>query len=201
MLATNEIRPSQTRPHHDTRSRFNLDMKASLFTVQAFASGIASVIAHSPKFAIRDMSSDVVFDLGALEKSSVTASIRLGSLEIMDEVSGTDRREIERVMFDEVLENKLYPTAEFRSSRVSATKTGENMYRVIIAGELSLHGITRGLGFESQMVVGEETLRLQGSFAAMQSDYGLKIASVANGTLKLKNELKFGFFLVARRKS
>jgi len=182
------------------RSYFDLDIKASLFTVQAFASGIVAVIAHSPKFAIRDVSSDVSFDLDAIERSSVTASVRLGSLEIMDEVNGGDRREIERVMFDEVLESKIYPTAEFRSTRISAAKTGENMYRVTVGGELSLHGVTRGVGFESQLVTGEDTLRLHGSFALMQSDYGLKIASVANGTLKLKNELKFGFFLVARRK-
>jgi polyisoprenoid-binding protein YceI len=185
----------------DVSSHFQIDMKASLFTVQAFASGIIAVIAHSPKFAIRDVSSDVLFDLASIERSSVSASIRLRSLEIMDEVTNSDRREIERVMFDEVLETPIYPTAEFRSSHVAATKTGENMYRINVRGELSLHGITRGLGFESQLVAGEDTLRMQGSFALLQSDYSLKIASVANATLKLKDELKFGFFLVARRKA
>jgi polyisoprenoid-binding protein YceI len=184
----------------ETATHFGLDNKASLFTVQAFASGIIAVIAHSPKFAMRDAQGDFRMDLEAMERSSVYMSVRLSSLEIMDEVDNSERREIERVMFDEVLENKLYPITEFRSSRVSATKTGENMYRALVTGDLSLHGVTRSIGLESQIVAGEDTLRMQGAFSLLQSEYGLRIASVANGTLKLKDQLKFGFFLVARRK-
>jgi polyisoprenoid-binding protein YceI len=186
---------ARTVPAH-----FAIDVKASLFTVQAFASGIAAVVAHSPKFAMRELSGELTFDASAIEKSSVRASVKLSSLEIMDEVSSTDRREIERVMFDEVLENDVYPTAAFRSARVSGTKAAENMYRIAVGGEMTLHGVTRSVQFDSQIVAGEETLRAQGAFALLQSDFGLKIATVASGTLKLKDELKFGFFLVARRK-
>jgi polyisoprenoid-binding protein YceI len=179
---------------------FAIDATASLVTVQAFASGIVAVIAHSPKFAMRDVSGEIRFNGDAIENSSVRTSIRLGSLEIMDEVSTMDRREIERVMFDEVLEKSRYPTADFRSSRVGATKISDSVYRTQIVGDLNLHGVTRGLTFESQVVAGEDTLRAQGAFSLTQTDFGLKIASIANGALKLKDELKFGFFLVARRK-
>jgi hypothetical protein len=34
----------------------------------------------------------------------------------------------------------------------------------------------------------------------MQSDYGLRIASVAGGTLKLKDELRCAYFILGRRK-
>jgi len=110
-----------------------------------------------------------------------------------------ERLEIERVMFDEVLEKMQYPKAQYRSSNVSALKTAENMYRVNVKGDLALHGITRGVGLEAQVVVGEETLRAQGSFAINQSDFELKIASVAGGTLKIKDELKFAYFILGRR--
>jgi polyisoprenoid-binding protein YceI len=184
----------------DGKVHFEMDMKASLLTVQAFAAGIVSVIAHSPKFAIRDVAGDILFDPKTIENSSLRASIKLGSLEIMDEVNTMERREIERVMFDEVLEKSIYPTAEFRTTRVSAAKTGENMYRLNLGADMTLHGISRGMMFDSQLVAGEDTLRAQGSFSLLQSDFNLKIASVANGTLKLKDELKFGFFVIARRK-
>jgi len=45
-----------------------------------------------------------------------------------------ERLEIERVMFDEVLEKMQYPKAQYRSSNVSALKTAENMYRVNVKG-------------------------------------------------------------------
>jgi hypothetical protein len=36
--------------------------------------------------------------------------------------------------------------------------------------------VTRGVGLQAQVVAGEDTLRAQGSFTLMQSDYGLRIA-------------------------
>ena len=184
----------------DSPANFTIDTRASLFTVQAFASGIVAVVAHSPKFAMREVLGEIRMDPKVIVNSSVRASVRLGSLEITDEVTSAERREIERVMFEEVLQKNTYPTAEFRSVRITGLETGANMYRITMRGDVSLHGITRGLSFDSQVVAGQDTLRAQGSFSLLQSDFGLRIASVAGGTLKLKDELKFGFFLVARRK-
>jgi hypothetical protein len=44
-------------------------------------------------------------------------------------------------------------------------------------------------------------VRAQGTFSILQSDFGLKIASVAGGTLKLKDQLKFAYFLIGRRQA
>src|SRR5277367_4419860 len=178
---------------------FVIDARASLFTVQALASGIVAVVAHSPKFAIRDIDGAVEFLPDTLQSSSLHMTINATSLEIMDEVGKADRREIERVMFDEVLEKNSYPKIEYQSSRATAAKTAENTFRVNIAGDLTLHGTTRGLGVEAQVVAGEDTLRAQGAFTLLQSDFGLRIASVAGGTLKLQDELKFSFFILCRR--
>ena len=180
-------------------AHFAIDARASLFTVQAFAAGIVAVVAHSPKFAIREMVGEMEFVPETMEKASLQLTINVGSLEIMDEVSAMDRREIERVMFDEVLQKSVYPRIEYKSSRTSASKTGENVFRVNVNGDLTLHGITRGVGLEAQVVAGEDTLRAQGSFTLMQSDYGLRIASVAGGTLKLKDELRCAYFILGRR--
>jgi polyisoprenoid-binding protein YceI len=114
-------------------------------------------------------------------------------------VNKSERREIDRVMFDEVLEKAIYPTVEYNSSRVTASKTSENVYRVNVMGDLTLHGVTRGVSLDAQVATGEEALRAQGSFALMQSDFGLKIASIAGGTLKLRDELKFSYFILGRR--
>lgn len=187
-------------PVKEALAHFSIDAGKSLFTVQAFAAGIASVVAHSPKFAIRDIVGDIRFVPGSLQDASVELAINVGSLEIMDEVSVSERREIERVMFDEVLENRRFPKAEYRSTSVTPTKIGENMYRLSVKGDLTLHGITRGVLLESQVMVGDDSFRAQGSFAISQLDFGLKIASVAGGTLKIKDELKFVYFILGRRR-
>jgi polyisoprenoid-binding protein YceI len=180
-------------------AQFSIDAQASLFTVQAFASGIVAVVAHSPKFAIRNFSGNIAFEPENLDEASLDLAVKVSSLDLLDEVRSNERREIEKVMFDEVLEPGRYPTVTYKTSRVTAIKTAPNTYRLTLLGDLSLHGVTRGQKIESQVMIGEETLKAQGSFSVMQSDFNLKIASVAGGSLKLKDELKCSYFIAARR--
>jgi polyisoprenoid-binding protein YceI len=187
-------------PAKDPENLFAMDARASLFTVQGFATGIAAVVAHSPKFAVRDFVGEIRFAPDAAQNASVQMTINRSSLEIIDEVTRSERREIERVMFEEVLESRFYPKIEYRSTRVNATKLSENIYRIVVGGELTLRGIGRTVGLDAQVVSGEDAIKAQGSFSVLQSDFGLKIASVAGGSLKMKDELKCGYFIVARRR-
>ena len=181
--------------------RYSIDAQANLFTVQAFASGIASVVAHSPKFAIRSFFGEAAFTPEPIGDSSLELTIKLSSLDLMDDVRSTERREIERVMFDKVLETNRCATVRFKSTQVTGIKLNENMFRLNVMGELRLHGITRGMHIESQVMKGEDTMKAQGSFSMLQSDYGLKIASLAGGSLKLKDELKCAYFVAGRREN
>jgi hypothetical protein len=47
---------------------------------------------------------------------------------------------------------------------------------------------------------GGESLRANGEFTVRQTDYRIKLVSVAGGALKLKDELKFQFDIVATRR-
>lgn len=180
-------------------NRFVFDPKASQLTVHAFASGLASVVAHNPKFAIQEFSGEAKFQSGTLAQAAVRMDIKVGSMALMDEVSEYDRREIQRVTFEEVLESESFPRIEFQSSQVIVTKVSENLYKAAITGDLTLHGVTNAQRFEAQVVAGEDSLRGYGNFAVKQTSFGIRIASIANGTLKMKDELKIAFFIIARK--
>jgi polyisoprenoid-binding protein YceI len=180
-------------------ARYLLDKNASRFTVRAFASGMLSVLGHSPVIAIRDFTGEASFDPAAPEKASLRIQIRADSLEVTGEISSKDRREIESTMNQKVLESSKYPAIVYESAGVSADKLAEGRYRVTVNGNLSLHGTTRGLPVTTQVSVASDLLRASGEFSILQSDYGIPLVSVAGGTLKLKDELKFTFDMVARK--
>jgi polyisoprenoid-binding protein YceI len=182
-----------------THVRYVMDTKASQFIAHAFASGLVAVAAHNPKFAIRDFEGEARFIPETIGDAWLRVKIRPSSLEIMDEVSATDRREIERVMFQEALESDLFREISFESSQISAAKVSENLFQARVAGELTLHGVTQHHNFNAQVVVGEDTLRAYGDFTVKQTAYGIRIASVAGGTLKMKDEVRLSFFIVARK--
>lgn len=188
-------------PAASTRSAgaasYKIDASQSRFMVRAFAGGFLSAFAHDHNIAIREFGGEVHFTYGSVEPASLQLKIKSASLAVTDKVSATDRQKIEGTMRDEVLEVDKYPEIVFRSTNVSATKTGEGQYQAKVAGDLTLHGVTRPLTITAQLEFGDAVLRARGGFSLKQSSYEIKPVSVAGGTVKVKDELKFNFEIVA----
>jgi polyisoprenoid-binding protein YceI len=178
-------------------ARYAIDANASQFTVHAFTSGLAAIVAHSPKFAIRDFSGDLGFVPDTLGEATVRLKIKTSSLEIMDEVDPKHRSELERRMFQEVLETRIFPEIVFKSSHVTANKVSESRYSASVTGNLSLHGVTKSHSFSAQVVVGPDTLRGVGEFKVRMTTYGIKIPSFPGGAMR--DDLKLAFYIVASR--
>jgi len=174
--------------------------KLSQFTVQAFASGMIAVVAHSPKLAIRDWEGETGFVPDSLKDAYLLLTAKTASLEVTDELSEDDRKQLHRVMHQEVLESAKFPEFTFESSAIDVEREKQDLYRLNVTGGLTLHGIRNPQSFVAQVVFGVDSYRAYGSFTIFQSDYGLKIASIAGGTLKLRDELKCSFYVVARKK-
>jgi len=181
--------------------KYTMDSRLSRFTVQAFAGGVLSALGHSPVFAIRDFSGDIVLDSDSIEGSSMHLKIRADSLAVTSDTSDKDRREIEKTMNAEVLESSRYPEIIFDSRRISASALGEGSYMASIQGDLTLHGVAQSVTIPARVLVIGDLLRASGSFSIKQTDYRIKLASVAGGVLKIKDELKFNFDMVARKEA
>ena len=184
-----------------TKLRYVIDTRASQFTVQAFAGGLISAIAHSPKIAIRDWSGEATFDSDTLQAGSLRIKVKPDSLEVLDELSERDRHELHRVMKQEVLESTKFPDIIFESFEIKAEAVKADTYRVTVQGMLKLHGETEQHRFSAQVSIGVDSARAYGEFTLLQSHYGIRIASIAGGTMKLLDELKFTFYVVARKQS
>jgi len=175
-----------------------IDTRASQFTVQAFASGLVSVIAHSPKIAIRDWTGEIQMASRNLENTRMKVAIKAASLEVLDELRDTDRRELHRVMNQDVLESSRYPDISFESTEVKTEKVKDDLYKIKVRGRLSLHGVSNEHSFTAQVSMAADSARAYGEFSIRQSDYEVRIASIAGGTLKLQDDLKFSFYVLAR---
>ncbi len=179
--------------------KYRIETNLSRFTVRAFAGGMLSAFAHNPTIAIRDFAGNAEFAPDTLERASLRLKIKAASLELIDEVSDKDRKEIERIMREEVLETSRYPDIIFESTAISGNRINDGQYRVRITGDLLLHGVVNKCSFDSQAWVAAESLRAQGELALRQTDYGIKLVSAAGGTIKVRDELKLSFDIAARK--
>ena len=178
-------------------ARYRIDAGQSRFVVRAFAGGFLSALAHDHTISIREFDGETDFTYGTVEPGSLQIRIKADSLAVTDKISEKDRQKIETTMRDEVLEVSKYPEITFRSGGVSATKTGDAQYQARIPGDVTLHGVTRPLTITAQLEFGDKVLHAKGAFALKQSSFGIKPVSVAGGTIKVKDELKFTFDIVA----
>lgn len=178
-------------------ARYAIDAGQSRFVVKAFAGGFLSAFAHDHTIAIRDFSGHADFTYETVQPASLEMTIKAGSLEVTDKISATDRDKIQATMRDEVLEVSKYPEITFRSTGVTATRVGDGKYQARMSGELTLHGVSRPVNFETQIEFGDKLLRAKGAFALKQSSFNIKPVSIAGGTIKVKDELKFSFDVIA----
>ena len=92
----------------------------------------------------------------------------------------------------------VYPEIVFESKSVSASKIYEGTYRVTIEGLLTLHGETGTEKLDANVTVAGGHVRANGELTIRQTEYGIKPVSVAGGSLKIKDELKITFDIVAQ---
>lgn len=183
-----------------TGDRYVIDPTVSRFTVQAFASGLLSAFGHNPKIAIRDISGEARFNPAAVEQSSLHLIVKAASLTVTDNISDKDRRDIERDMREKVLEVDKNPEIVFDVPTVVVKAQSDAGYDVILKGSLALHGVNRGQAVPARITLTGDMLRAFGEFALRQSEYGIKPPSAVGGGLKVKDEVKLTFDIVARKR-
>lgn len=182
-------------------AHYTIDPANSRFTVRAFAAGLLSGFGHNPVIAIREFSGEVNFSPDSIADGSIGLTIKAGSFEVQNDVSDKDRREITRTMNDQVLEAARFQEIAFESRQVSGMQLGEGLYVLKIEGDLFLHGVTRRQVVSAQVAPADGTIRANGEFSIRQSDFKIKLVSVAGGALKVKDELKLTFDITAKKDS
>jgi polyisoprenoid-binding protein YceI len=178
--------------------RYAIDPSGSRFFVQAFATGLFSTFGHNPRIGISDYDGEIQFVPETYEKAFVRLTVRTNAMQVLDEIKDKDRNTLEQTMYGEVLEVDRYPEAVYESKQISIQKLGTDLLLARVVGELSFHGVTQTHSFDARVTLMAATMRISGDFSLRQSDYRIKPVSFAAGALRLKDELKFNFELLAR---
>jgi polyisoprenoid-binding protein YceI len=181
------------------RVNFIIDKSASRFTVQAFATGLLSSFGHNPTIGIRDYEGVIQFTPETFANASVRVSLQTTGLDLLDEMKSSDRKQLEQAMYGQVLDVDHFPTAIYESNDVKVDTPPNGPIVVHVSGTLYFHGVTQNQPLEARVVALGSMLRISGEFGIRQSDFGIKPVSFLSGALRLKDELKFKFELVARR--
>ncbi len=180
--------------------QYKINAAQSTFIVHARKSGLLKFLGHDHTIAVRHFSGEILLPPGGgIASAAVFVRVEPDSLQITDDVSAEDRKKILSEMHDKVLDSDRYPEIAFRSTSVTEHSEGpeKNVRDLTVTGDLTLHGVTRTLTFETRVSFEPGRLRATGNFSLRQKDYQIKRASAAAGTVKVKDRLDFTFEILA----
>jgi polyisoprenoid-binding protein YceI len=178
-------------------ARYRIDPSRSRFTVQAFATGALGLLGHSPTFAVRDSAGALRFEGGQIAGLALELTVKAASLTLEDRVSASDRREIEDRMRRDVLETDRYPEITYRAANPAIEEVARGRFRLRVAGDLSLRGVTRPQPVDADLIVFEDGVQLVGGAPLRMSGYGIRPVTALGGTIRLKDDVRVAFDLAA----
>lgn len=95
------------------------------------------------------------------------------------------------------IESDKYPKAKFKGKILGFNPDSSSNQRVVIQGELSLHGKTKKIRISSIAKLKNEKLRLEGYFRVLVKDFGIKIPRLTVNNIA--KSIKVSFDLNCRK--
>jgi polyisoprenoid-binding protein YceI len=169
------------------------DPARSRFTVSAVATGILASLGHSPTFAVRDFTGELVFNPEQPTAGTIGMTVKAQSLEVINASTDKDREEIDSRTRAEVLETTAYPQIKYQGTIAQADKIAGGWFRIQLEGELHLHGVKSPQPIDAQLRFSEGEARLSGRFTLSQSKSRIQPMTAVGGMIKLKDELTVEF--------
>lgn len=139
----------------------------------------------------------LVFDMATFDADSPGARKYVGLTGTTDEATRSQVNA--NLLGPSVLNARQFPTATFQVksiTKLASSNPAEQSYR--IDGDFTLHGTTRRISVQSRAEDSGDWTHLRGSFAILQSDFGITPFSKAFGAVGVADRLEiWGDFWVA----
>ncbi|MGH9803038.1 MAG: YceI family protein, partial [Blastocatellia bacterium] len=109
-----------------------------------------------------------------------------------------ERKEFHAALRNQVLESDKFPTIKFTSVSVSNVQRDGDKRSFTLNGDLTVHGVTKRMAFPVNATISDKELRATGEEKLKQTDFGLKPFEKGLGLIKIGDELKVSFNVVAK---
>src|SRR6266404_459062 len=177
--------------------RYRLDSSQSKFIAHALRGGLLWFKGHDHLVAIREFAGEAQLTPDSISSASLEITAKAASMVETNSVFTDQQKQIiDKELREIVLQPDQYPDITFRSTSVTGKAAGANQYDLKIAGDLTLHGVTRQITIPTKVTVTGNDLRAQGEFSVNRDDFKVKATSAAHGLVRVRNKITFTFDIV-----
>jgi len=183
-----------------SNERFRLDSSQSKFIAHALRGGLLWFKGHEHLVAAREFSGEAQMSPDRITPASLQLTVKTDSMvETSDAFTEQQKQIINKELREIVLEPAKYSEIVFKSTEVTGKSLGNGQYDLKIAGDLTLHGVTRQIAIPAKVTLTGNNLRAVGEFSIDRSDFKVKATSAFHGMVRVRNKVKFTFDIVGHR--
>jgi polyisoprenoid-binding protein YceI len=191
--------PSPITQHPKPFSRtYTIDISQSRMIVHLSQTGLIARRHPRHEVEVKDFKGKIEVSTRDEREIDVEVEAQTRSLTNIDKtMSEFERGGFHNVLRNSVLEAEKFPTIKFTS--ISVTGVSSAGTKFTLNGDLILHGVTRRVGVQVDLdKITDQELRATGEGTIKQSDFDIEPYEGGLGTIKIGDEVKVDFIIVAK---
>ncbi len=198
LAATGDASAQKAKPAPQTRV-YTIDRAQSQIAVVLAQEGLIAKRYQSHRVEVRSF--DGRIEVSLKDESRVVAEVEAESKSLVNVDQGMsefERKEFHAILNNTVIESDKFPKIKFVSVAISDVQKSGETRGFTLSGDLTLHGVTKRVAFPVSVTMTKEQLRATGEAKMKQSDFGMKPYSGSLGLIKIGDEVKVSFSIVAK---
>jgi polyisoprenoid-binding protein YceI len=199
LLAQNQDLSAQRSKRKDKKRVYTIDLSQSRVIATLTQEGFIARRYPTHRVEVKNFGGKIEVSERDETQIAVEVEAETKSLTNVDEgMTDFERREFHNVLNNLVLESDKFPKINFVSASVSdARKSGETR-TFTLNGDLTMRDATKRVSFPVAVTIAKDRLRATGEAALKQSDFGIKPYSGKLGLIKIGDDVKIEFEIVAK---
>jgi polyisoprenoid-binding protein YceI len=199
LFAQNQDLSAQRAKRKDKIRTYTIDLSQSRVTATLTQEGFIARRYPTHRVEVKNFSGKIEVSERDQTRIAVEVEAETKSLTNADEgMTEFERREFHNVLNNSVLESDKFPKIKFVSTSVSdARKSGETR-SFTLNGELTMRDATKRVSFPVTVTISNDQLRATGDAELKQTDFGIKPYSGKLGMIRIGDEVKINFAIVAK---
>jgi len=199
LLAQNQDLSAQRAKQKDKTRIYTIDLSQSRVTATLTQEGFIARRYPTHRVEVKNFSGKIEVSERDETRIAVEVEAEAKSLTNADEsMTEFERREFHNVLNNSVLESDKFPVIKFVSVSVSDASKSGGTRSFTLNGDLTMRDVTKRVSFPVTVTISKDQLRATGDAELKQTDFGIKPYSGKLGMIKIGDEVKINFAIVAK---
>jgi polyisoprenoid-binding protein YceI len=178
---------------------YTIDIESSRITAQLTQEGLLAKLRPRNEVEVKSFNGKIQVSPSDEADIAVVLESEVRSMTNIDkDMSEFERKEFHNILHNIVLESEKFPTIKFASISVTDVQRSDESRRFTLNGDLTIREVTRRVAVPVNVTIRNQELRATGEGIFKQSEFGIKPYVGGLGAIKIADEIKVNFVIVAK---